>query len=102
VAYGEYLKSYREAYGLSPYALWLPNWLVSAFVYFFHLAAGLLGRFVPYLQSVDYLLQVATSEHSFDCSAVAVDFGRDIEEETILECFERRRRIQRSIEKKTL
>jgi hypothetical protein len=86
--------SFREAYRISSYALWIPNGLVSAFISCFHLATALLGQFVPFFQSVDYLLQVTTSEHSFDCSAVAADFGRDIEEETILECFKRRRRFR--------
>jgi hypothetical protein len=93
VPYGEYLVSYREAYRLSSYALWIPNLSVKAFVSFFHLVTTLVGSFAPYLQSVDYLLQVTTTEHSFDNSAVAADFGQAIEEESILECFERRRKL---------
>jgi nucleoside-diphosphate-sugar epimerase len=91
VPYGEYLVAFRKAYGLSSFAVWMPRWSVEMIVYLFHVVTNLFGRFVPYLQSVDYLLQVTTTEHSFDCAAVAKDFGRSIEEESILACFERRR-----------
>ena len=100
VPYGEYLVAFRKAHGLSSYAVWMPSWSVRMIVHLFHVVTNLFGGFVPYLQSVDYLLQVTTTEHSFDCSAVATDFGRSIEEESILACFERRRRQQHERRKK--
>ena len=39
-----------------------------------------------------YLLQVASREHSFDCSRFGLDFP-GLEEESILECFQRRRKV---------
>jgi nucleoside-diphosphate-sugar epimerase len=100
VPYGEYLVAFRKAYKLSSFAAWMPSWSVRMIVHVFHVVTNLFGGFVPYLQSVDYLLQVTTTEHSFDCTAVATDFGRSIEEESILACFERMRRLHSDRRKK--
>jgi hypothetical protein len=93
VPYGFYLKTFREAYGIENSSIWIPVWIVTWFVAFFHwLASWNVYLHLPYLDAADYLLQVASREHSFDCA----QFGRDfpnVKEETILECFVRRRRI---------
>jgi hypothetical protein len=94
--YGYYLETYRKAYGIEGFfaAVWIPVWVVTWFVAAFHWMAQqrnnsfLFG--LPYVDSADYLLQVAAREHSFDCSHFARDFP-DLEEESILECFVRRR-----------
>lgn len=85
VAYGSYLQEYQRANNIS-WSLWIPVTAVIMFVRVFHILASAL----PFLQSLDYLLQVASYEHSFDNSLVRSEF--DFQEETIYECFCRRRR----------
>ena len=92
VPYGYYLKAFREAYGIDKSSIWIPVWVVTWFVAFFHFLASWNVYFhIPYIDAADYLLQVAAREHSFDCSLFGNDFQNDLEEETILECFVRRR-----------
>jgi hypothetical protein len=94
VPYGNYLQAYREAYGMR-YYLTVPDRWVRLFVLGFHALTRLLGGCVPFLESVDYLLLVTLNEHSFDQQLVQQDFPElHSREETILQCFERRRRIQ--------
>lgn len=95
VPYGFYLKVFRQAYGIENSSVWIPVWVVTWFVAIFHWLAGWNRYFhLPYLDAGDYLLQVASREHSFNCA----EFGRDFpnvreKEESILECFVRRRAI---------
>jgi nucleoside-diphosphate-sugar epimerase len=92
VPYGDYLTAYRKACEIR-HTLWMPVWTVRVFVLCFHLTAVLLGWMIPYLHAVDYLLLVTNSEHSFDCSTVRRDFPELVAtEETIEDCFRRRRR----------
>ena len=93
VPYGEYLKDFRQGNGI-PFYCPLPIAVVHGFVALIHLLSVLIGSIIPYLQSVDYLLQVSRREHSFDLSAVKEDFSFD--EETIEECFRRRAKYLRS------
>ena len=49
----------------------------------------------PYLESMDYLLQVTVREHTFDMTETIADFPNVLRvEETVDECFRRRRRLQ--------
>jgi len=101
--YGYYLQCYRQAHGLDnatwyPRSVWIPVWVVTLVVTLVHGLAMVARRMtfvsVPYLEAADYLLQVSSREHSFDCSQFAQDFGNHLEEEeeeSILECFVRRR-----------
>lgn len=91
VPYGHFLQAYRQAYLIHWY-INLPVWVVQGFVACFHGITNLLGPYVPYLESVDYLLQVTGNEHSFDMTAVQTDFPQlSILEETIEGCFQRRK-----------
>ena len=101
VPYGEYLVAYRQAHHLT-YALWIPSWVVQIVVSLFHYLSEALGFMVPYLQSIDYLLQVTRHEHTFDQSVVSHDFGEGLREESILTCFERRRRQQQQLRMRRL
>ena len=100
VPYGYYLQQFRVAYGLERTSLWIPVWVVTCFVAVVHWFAQCCHKNVylqqlPYVDAVDYLLQVASREHSFDCSS----FGRDfpgLQEETILDCFQRRKALLES------
>jgi nucleoside-diphosphate-sugar epimerase len=92
VPYGYYLETFRQAYGVHSSSIWIPVWIVTWFVAFVHWVASWNIFFcLPYLDAADYLLQVSSREHSFDCSLFARDFK--IEEETILECFIRRKTV---------
>lgn len=95
VSYGTYLQFYRQAFGIR-YYLTVPDSWVRGFVWCFHiiiLASSFLGRWIPFLESVDYLLRVTLEEHSFDQRLVEKDFPElRLREETILECFQRRRK----------
>jgi hypothetical protein len=89
IPYGQYLVHYRRAYELWWY-IWIPVWLVRAFVEAVHWITSWLQ--LPYLESVDYLLQVSYREHSFDCSDFVRDFPEIVnQEETIEACFRRRK-----------
>lgn len=91
VPYGYFLQAYRQAYQIHWY-INLPVWIIQGFVACFHGITNLLGFYVPYLESVDYLLQVTCNEHSFDMTAVQTDFPQlSILEETIKGCFQRRK-----------
>jgi hypothetical protein len=94
VPYGYYLETFRQAYGVhnGTSSIWIPVWIVTWFVAFVHWVASWNHFFrLPYLDAADYLLQVSSREHSFDCSLFARDFK--IKEESILECFIRRKKV---------
>jgi hypothetical protein len=100
VPYGYYLSEFRRAYGIQRTSLWIPVWVVTSFVSLVHSLAywnqQYLSSCVPYLDAADYLLQVAAREHSFDNGAFRQLLQDEIQrgtfcEETILECFVRRR-----------
>jgi hypothetical protein len=93
IPYGRYLSDYRAAHDIK-LAVWIPPWTVKWFVAAVHWCALTpLAKHLPYLESVDYLLQVSAREHSFDCSRFAADFTEIIShEETFEACFRRRRR----------
>lgn len=90
IPYGQYLQDYRTANDIQ-WAIWIPVILVKVIVTLVHLLAAVFF-FLPYVQSVDYLLQVSAREHSFDCGKFEREFGISAHEETIEECFRRRRR----------
>jgi len=94
IPYGDYLIDYRRAHDIR-ISVWIPYWMLTFFTTLFHgLATTWIGDYVPYLQSIDYLLQVSMAEHSFDLSLVQRDFPQLLEmEESIEDCFRRRRRI---------
>ena len=66
VPYGDYIKFYREAHGVS--GAWIPYplaaWVISAY----HTAAHSLPRWrcLEIFLALDYLLQVAAQEHTFN------------------------------------
>jgi len=86
VQYGEYLTAYRTAHGMRCFFN-LPEIVVTVSVTLFHALTWTIGSWCPYLQSIDYLLQVTKEEHTFDCRLLDVSF----QEESIVECFRRRR-----------
>ena len=95
--YGEYLLYYRRAYEITSLSsIWLPMFLMSTFVTIIHWIAHTIKRrcriWIPYLDSINYLLQVSIREHSFDNTRFATDFGSYFQEESILECFQRIRK----------
>jgi hypothetical protein len=90
VPYGEYLKAYRLGNDILIYA-WLPMMFVVWIVTWVH-AIALRWPWLPYIQSIDYLLQVTRREHTFDLSLIGTAYpGVANQEETIVECFRRRR-----------
>jgi hypothetical protein len=91
IPYGRYLLDYRTAHNIQ-WAVWIPAWTVQWLVAAVHwLALTRMAKHVPYLESVDYLLQVSAREHSFDCSRFATDFTELVsQEETFETCFRRR------------
>lgn len=96
VFYGDFLVDYRRACNIESYAIWLPNFVVQLFVGVMHTfrtwTSGWLR--IPFLESIDYLLQVTREEHTFNLSAIEADFPQlKAKEETIEECFRRRRRL---------
>lgn len=102
IPYGEYLVSYRKAYGIPRDGyVSLPMWFVDGFVALVHVLAGWFGLFLPYLAAVDYLLQVSTKEHSFDLSRCRRDFPK-LKEESFDECFARRRKNLEGPKSKTV
>jgi hypothetical protein len=115
--YGYYLEQYRKAYGIHRTSIWIPLGMVTSIVRSVHWLTGICNRFlpwtIPYLDAVDYLLQVASREHSFDCgrfrSLVENHHSQDedddapgFKEEGILECFVRRRLYLKEAKKKKL
>jgi hypothetical protein len=104
VAYGEYLLAYRKAYKLDWIPLLLPAFVVKWCVvqplrWFTVILTRILLYLVPalvppYLESIDYLLQVTQNEHSFDMRETIRDFPMILEaEETLVVCFRRRRAL---------
>jgi hypothetical protein len=121
VPYGEYLRSYQKAYRI-PFPIIVPHilieygvvrWLhiITVFLQMLHkylqtatnTAIPILFRpflhylvqlvLPPYLESIDYLLQVTLNEHTFDVKETIQDFPNLLHvEETMEECFRRRRR----------
>jgi hypothetical protein len=93
IPYGRYLLDYRNAHNIT-LAVWIPAWTVQWVVATVHwFALTRLAKHVPYLESVDYLLQVSAREHSFDCSRFAADFTELVSQEENYEtCFRRRQR----------
>ena len=90
--YAAYLLDYRRAHCIHR-VVWVPLVVMQLVGIMVHLLALLLGPVLPFLQSIDYLLQVTKNEHSFDLTAVQRDFPELPRlEETIVECFERRHR----------
>lgn len=88
--YGQYLVDYRQGNGIQ-YYLWIPLVLVKVVLALVHFLAQVFPS-MPYLQSIDYLLQVSGGEHSFDNTAIMEDFPELREhEETIEACFRRRK-----------
>lgn len=90
IRYGAYLLAYRRAYNIRV-DFWLPllvlHWIVRAV----HACAAWWPA-LPFLQSIDYLLQVTRHEHTFDLSLVGAAYPSVVaQEESILECFQRRR-----------
>ncbi len=119
VPYGEYLLSYKKAYFGTPLISWfvpilIPSRLIEyGVVRLLHIITSLLQMlhsycrnvaipFVPpYLESIDYLLQVTLNEHTFDMKETIQDFPNIIQcEESMEECFRRRRRNFRNQKKK--
>jgi hypothetical protein len=100
VPYGYYLQEYRKAYGILNTSIWIPSWIVTSFVTIVHCIARAnqkyLSSTIPYVDASDYLLQVASREHSFNMSTfrnilMKHDKSSCFEEESILECFVRRK-----------
>lgn len=92
VPYGYYLHEFRKAYQMT-FALWIPASLVTCFVACIHwFAVWNVCLGLPYLDAADYLLQVASREHSFDCSQFGRDFP-ELKEESIFNCFTRRKAV---------
>jgi hypothetical protein len=61
------------------------------------LVAKLLPWNLPFMESLDYLLQVTIHEHTFDMKETIEHFPELLQlEETMLACFQRRRRMQES------
>lgn len=102
VPYGEYLKAYRRAYDLDWFPIFIPSGLVEWCVvrplhWFTRVIKAVTSRWhasVPFLESVDYLLQVTRDEHTFDMTETIHSFPGILGvEESMEECFRRRRKI---------
>lgn len=94
VPYGELLACYRQAHGIW-YGVWLPVWLCNGFIAGFRWLAWLASwvATVNLLVSLDYLLTVGVTTHTFDNTRFRADFPEIAEhEESILAAFERRHR----------
>jgi hypothetical protein len=90
VPYVSHLRDYHYAYNIR-YLLWIPVTLTVWFLKFFHWLAT---HHIHKLQLLDYLLIVSSQSHSFDNSLVHSQF--EFEEESIVECFMRRRLLHRA------
>ena len=99
VAYGEHLVAYRQAYGIALLPTLVTSWFVEFFVvhplhWFTLFFKNWIGFSLPFLESVDYLLQVTLDEHTFNMTETLQDFPEIVTvEETIVDCFARRRRF---------
>jgi hypothetical protein len=97
IPYGYYLNAYRHSYRTSQ-SSWtdsfrIPVVVTRAFVAVVHYLTKWI-YWVPYIQSVDYLLQVSQYEHSFDCSPIVHDYPAIPGlEEGMEACFVRRRKL---------
>jgi hypothetical protein len=110
VPYGEYLISYQKAYRSSSIIYWwtpllIPHVLieygvvrllhaVTVFLQMLHYQyrTTIFPYLPPYIESIDYLLQVTLNEHTFDMKETIKDFPSILHlEETMEECFRRRR-----------
>ena len=89
VPYSAYLVAYRRAHHIL-IDLWLPLVLLDWIIRFVSSLAEFWPSF-PFVQSLDYLLQVTRREHSFDLSLVGAAYPTVVaQEETIFKCFDRR------------
>jgi hypothetical protein len=101
VPYGEFFLAYRNVYGLAKLPVLLPYVLVKyGVVMVFHfwtiLLRSMLPSYImpPFLESIDYLLQVTVHEHTFDMNETLQDFPMIVHlEETMEDCFRRRRAV---------
>lgn len=97
VAYGTHLIYYRLAYNVNFLPLVVPYWFVKWFVVWpLQVITVMVSPFlsIPYLESINYLMQVTTAEHTFDLSETHEDFPELLHlEESILECFLRRKQM---------
>lgn len=104
VAYGENLVAYRKVYNLDWIPLLLPafvvKWCVVQPLHWFTVVLTSILLYTvpalapPYLESIDYLLQVTRNEHSFDMRETLRDFPMILEAEESMEvCFRRRRAL---------
>ena len=91
-AYWHHVADYRRANGLW-YGLWLPGWVADLLVPLMRKAMEAIGT--DFAKSLDYLMAVASHEHSADNSAFRTAFP-DIQgsEESIFQCFLRLRNRQ--------
>jgi len=103
VPYGEFLLAYRAAYGLQRLPMLLPAFLVEWCVvrplhWFTVILTTLLGLVClpapPFLESIDYLLQVTLDEHTFEMRETVRDFPMIRQAEESMECCFRRRKAQ--------
>jgi hypothetical protein len=103
VPYGEFFLAYRKAYGLAWLPILLPLLVVKyGVVTVCHIWTELLRSTLPsylmppFLESIDYLLQVTLHEHTFDMKETVQDFPAIVQlEETMEDCFRRRRALLR-------
>ena len=97
LAYGQFLKHFRAAYQIPSWSIVsFPSVWMQCLVAMIHWMATetLLSRLMPFLESIDYLLQVSSREHTFDNTLFKTDFPQlSRMEESIPECFVRRRRF---------
>jgi hypothetical protein len=99
VPYGEFFLAYRRAHGLSWLPVLLPLFIVKyGVVTMCHVWTELLRSMLPsflmppFLESIDYLLQVTLHEHTFDMKETLQDFPTIVHlEESMEGCFRRRR-----------
>merc|ERR1712087_774718 len=99
VPYGSYVVDYRMAH--SVVGVWLPYSLVALLIRLYHLCASLVPcwKIFSFLHAVDYLLQVADREHTFDNSLFRCHFPEIKDrEETIVQAFRRIALRKRKVE----
>ena len=92
--YGDYLQDYLRAHDY-PFRITIPYSLVRYFIILVNWMVWKtpLHRIFRVCVAIDYLLQVAFREHTFDCQKFVKDFPEILpEEESIYQCFVRRRR----------
>jgi hypothetical protein len=101
MTYGDYLRYYNLAYN-AKFRIVIPFVVITYLTMAVHWIVWKtpLHR-IGILVSMDYLLQVAFREHTFDCSRFSNDFPNfGQQEETIYECFARRKRLLEGTGKK--